>query len=67
MAPPRGHHGDPAGAAPSGIQSATVKRTLELAPGDYTLETAVGDRLGGGLSVQRTALDVASAEPVVSP
>ena len=39
-------------------QSATVKRTLELAPGQYTLETAVGDRLSGGLSVQRTPFTV---------
>jgi VWFA-related protein len=39
-------------------RSATVKRTLELGPGTYTLETAVGDRLGGGLSVQRTTFVV---------
>jgi VWFA-related protein len=39
-------------------QSATVKRSLELAPGEYTLETAVGDRLGGGLSVQQTTFAV---------
>ena len=39
-------------------QSATVKRTLELAPGEYTVESAVGDRLGGGLSVQRAVLQV---------
>jgi VWFA-related protein len=48
-------------------QSATVKRTLVLAPGEYTLESAVADRLGGGLSVLREVVLVASAERVVSP
>jgi VWFA-related protein len=41
-------------------QSATVKRILALPPGEYTLESAVGDRLGGGLSVERTPLTVAA-------
>jgi len=42
-------------------QSATVKRILALSPGEYTLESAVGDRLGGGLSVERTPLTVGGA------
>jgi VWFA-related protein len=48
-------------------QSATVKRTLVLAPGEYSLESAVADRLGGGLSVLREVVLVASAERVASP
>ena len=48
-------------------QSATVKRTLDLAPGPYTVESAVGDRLGGGLSVQTVILEVAGEAPATSP
>ena len=39
-------------------QSATVKRALVLAPGEYTLDSVVADRLGGGLSMERTPLRV---------
>ncbi len=47
-------------------QSATVKRTLDLGPGQYTLETAVGDRLGGGVSVQRTTFQVPGPGPLAT-
>lgn len=46
-------------------RTATVKRTLELPPADYVLETVVGDRVDGRLSIRRTPLSVPA--PVGSP
>jgi hypothetical protein len=39
-------------------RTASVKRLLELPPGEYVVESAVGDRLAGLLGVERAALVV---------
>jgi len=48
-------------------QSATVKRSLSLALGDYTVETAVADRLAGAFSLQRASLHVGAGSPTAVP